>query len=235
MHLTRFALFCALLCAACGSTGQDRVAVPFTARGTDPQAFDADGWSVLLSRADVALGPIYFCASRGSSSDLCPSAVAEFADSFSVDALDASRQDLGALDALTGEVHSVAWDYAITWPTTAEEPVVLDDAVDGHSARFAGQASNGNETLDFTLDLDIAPLLRGSRAVQGVRNDATIEADGTRCELRLDPASWWAQARFDDYSGQSDAIAIDPESSTAQAVILAMTSSSPPRFVWTQH
>jgi hypothetical protein len=235
MHLTRTALCCALVCVACGSTGQDRVAVPFTARGSAPQPFDADGWSVQLTRADVAMGPIYFCAARGSSADLCPSAVAEFADSFSVDALDPTRQDLGALEAVTGELHSVAWDYAITWPTTEEQPVVLGDAVNGHSARFAGQASKDGEVIDFTLDLDIAPLLRGSRAVQGVRNDATIENEGTRCELRLDADAWWAQARFDDYSGQSDPVAIEPESSTAQAVILAMTSSSPPRFVWSQH
>jgi hypothetical protein len=220
--------------SACGDTGQDVVSVPFTGRGAAAEPFDADGWTVTLDDARIAIGPIYFCAAASSSTDLCPSAVAELTASVVVDALDPGAQPLGELSALTVDLRSAAWDFALTWPSTAAQPVLLDPSADGHSAHFEGSAVKAEQTLRFVADIDIVPLLRGARAVQGVSTRATI-SEHTRCELRVDAAAWWAQVQFDDLVAlDGDPVRVEPESRAYEALIVAMTSSMPPTFVWSE-
>jgi hypothetical protein len=218
---------------ACGSTGQKQVEVPFTATGTAANAFEAGDWTVELEKASLGIGPIYFCAATGTSGDLCPTAVAEFASSAEIDALDSDSQALRPIAALSGEVHSVAWDFAITWPATEANAVPLEGAPGGHSARFKGHATRGGVAVDFVADIDITPQREGTHAVQGVRINATIAESGTRCEIEVDPTLWWSQVDFDELSTATDMpVVLTVDSNAYQALVLAMTSNAPPTFKW---
>jgi hypothetical protein len=219
-------------CCACSQTGRHELSVPLYAVGRAPAAFDARGWTVELDDARVGMGPIYFCAGASSSPDLCPSSVAELAGSVTIDALDPARVRVGDLNALNVGVRAVAWDYAITWPRTAPEPVVLDAAPEGHSAHFEGTAAKAGQQIAFVADIDLLPQLRGTRALEGIRSRAAI-TDTTECELDFDAQSWWSQVDFDDLSSDGTAVVeIKPTTRAYEALYGAMSSTSPPTIVW---
>jgi hypothetical protein len=224
--------WCCWLVAGCGSTGEHELTIPLVARGVGAAPFDVDGWSVTLSQARVGIGPIYFCASQSSAADLCPSAVAEFTSSATVDALDESEQTLGTLRGLSLEARTAAWDYAITWPTKAPQPVILDAAPDGHSAHFEGRASKSDRELVFSADVDIVPLLRGTHAVQGAGTPGAI-SERSRCELDMDASAWFGQLDYDELAAiEGDPIIIAPKTRAYEALINAMTSNAPPTLTW---
>ena len=230
IHACTLAL--ALTAAGCGDTGQGRIELPLHARGVAGEPFEVDGFEVTLHIARVGIGPIYACASARSSSDLCPTAVAEFASSASVDALDPSLQRLGTLDALTASARSMGLDYAITWPTSAAGAVILKDAPGGHSAEFDGHAERADRAFDFHAALDIAPTLRGTRVIQGLATRAALAA-GLECELDVDPIAWWSQVDFEALAAlPGDAIDVAADSMTAETLRAAMTSNATPVFSW---
>ena len=146
----------AVCAAACGSTGQRPVSYALFGAGEAPVPFDAGAWRVTLSRADVGIGPIYLCATSGASSDLCPAAVQEFADAAVIPGIDAAPRALGLVTGTTGSIRSAAYDYAVTWFPTQARPTPTAVAPGGHSARFAGRAVRGAETLEFTADIGTA-------------------------------------------------------------------------------
>jgi hypothetical protein len=239
--MTRASLRCAGLCGlaflaanGCGDTGQSRIELPIYGRGAPlAGAFEVDGFQVQLDRAEVGLGPIYVCASARSGSELCPSAVAEFADGASVDALDPSRQRLGELSALSQDARSVGMDYAITWPTSAARPVALPAAPGGHSAVFSGRVQRAERSFEFVAELDLAPLLRGTRAVQGLPTRVELEA-GLALEIELDPVAWWSQVDFGELAMEpaSERVELTEDSPAYRTVAAAMTSNATPIFRW---
>jgi hypothetical protein len=221
-------------CCACSDTGRHELSVPLYAVARAPAPFDARGWMVQLDDARVGMGPIYFCAGASSSADLCPSSVAELADSVTIDALDPARVRVGDLAALNVGVRSVAWDFAITWPRTAPAPVILDAAPEGHSAHFEGTAAKGGQQIAFVADIDLLPRLRGTRALEGIGSRASI-TDTTECELDFDAASWWSQVDFDDLSSDGTGVVeIEPNTRAYEALYGAMSSTAPPTVVWSK-
>jgi hypothetical protein len=219
-------------CCACSDTGRHELSVPLYAVGRAAAPFDARGWMVELVDARVGMGPIYFCAGASSSADLCPSSVAELADSVTIDALDPARVRVADLAALNVGVRSVAWDFAITWPRTAPAPVVLDAAPEGHSAHFEGTAVKGDQQIAFVADIDLLPRLRGTRALEGIGSHTSI-TDTSECELHFDAASWWSQVDFDDLSSDGKgAVEVKPNTRAYEALHGAMSSTSPPSIVW---
>jgi hypothetical protein len=224
-------LLCALL-SACGETGQSRIEFPLYGQGVSNEAFEVDGFTVQLTKAQVGIGPLYVCASARSSSDLCPSAVAELTSSMTVDALDTMRQRIGTMHALTGNARSVGFDYAITWPTSLARAQALRGAPEGHSAVFEGRAERADRSFDFHAEVDAAPALRGTRAVQGLPTRVDLAADVT-CELELDPIAWWSQVDFEALSATlGDSIEIAQDSPAIETVKTAMTSNATPTITW---
>src|SRR5262245_36883458 len=102
----------------CGSTGQESVSYPIVGRGQAAEPFLVDGWEVTLTSARVGVGPIYFCATEGASSELCPIALGEFADAAVIDALDPTPRTLGRIDGFVGEIRSATYDFAYSWFNT---------------------------------------------------------------------------------------------------------------------
>jgi hypothetical protein len=161
--------------------------------------------------------------------------VAELAASAAVDALDATPQRLGEVFGVTGEIRSATYDYAITWFPTQLQPTPTAAAPGGHSARFEGRATRGATTFRFVADVDVLPILRGSRAVQGARVTAQIRGANLRVDVRLDPSAWFRAVDFEELSRQGvDPVAIRPGSAAHNALVIGMTASALPTFEWSE-
>lgn len=230
-----------LALAACGAAGEPAFQAPLRARGGASGA-TAGAWTVTLTRADVAFGPLYLCATAAASSDLCPSAVAEFPAVAVVDGIDPGAQELGELDALPAQVRSAMFDYGVTWLKTHSQPRAQEGAPGGRSARFAGTAVLGDMSVEFTADVDVPPALRGSRAIEGLRlGPADLDPRGA-LDVTVDAAAWWTGVDFDALAalgpGPLDLAALaadDPASPAADALAAVRFAmiAAPPRLAWT--
>lgn len=227
-------LIVSVLQGACGSTGQDEISYPIYGAGRAPQAFSAGEWQVTLDVARVGFGPLYLCATAAASSSLCPAAVAEWTSAAEIDALDPMPQQLGAVTGVTGALRSATYDFAITWLATQQAATPTAGAPGGHSARFEGQATRGATTLRFVADVDVAPQIRDSRAVQGARVIADIVDENVRLDVGADPAAWWRSVDFAELEGLGgDPVVVPTGSRAMNALVIGMTATSPPTFAWT--
>ena len=228
-------LFLVVLCMACGQTGQTLVSYPFFARGTDASSTTQEDYRVELDVAEIGIGPVYFCATAAASSDLCPTAVQEWADSATFDALEPTAQQIGQIEGTTGTIRSAAYDFAIPWFTSSRSPRVTDGAPRGHSAHFEGTATRDGITLRFEADVDLVTSIQGERRVQGQRVTAEVDDSDMVLEVVVDPYAWWNRVDFTELEelGEADALVVVPADSRAMnALVTAMTAQEPPSFEW---
>jgi hypothetical protein len=129
---------CGAALVACGSTGAEPFRYPLVGTGAAAQPFAVGDWQVTLTRAEVAVGPVYLCATAAASPELCAVAIGEYTDIAVIDALDPAAQPLGEVAARPGDVRSAMLDYGISWFTTATAPSPLSELE--HSARLTGAA-----------------------------------------------------------------------------------------------
>lgn len=233
-----FALSAALLLTACeGPSGVASISYPVLARGEDAAAFDAGSWSVTLTTAEVGFGPSYFCATAAASAELCSVATSEFADTGVVNALSSEPQVLGEAQGETGTLRSVTYDFAYSWFATESQARVASTSARGHSAYFEGTATQGSTTVPFTVAIDLPPRIRGTRAVQGQRLDATLTTRTRELVVTVQPTRWFSRVVFDDLVSLSPAgetVTIAPGSRAYEALVLAMTVNAPPSFQWNE-
>lgn len=195
----RVATFAALLLlAGCDETGRERARVALEARGVGATSFVEAGFTITITRADVAFGPAYLCATRGSSTELCEVAVIETTVAHPFDALDPAAQPLGELLGLTGTIRTAQYDLGIAFLLPDTEPRPLPGAIDGHSVVLEGTATDGVTTIDFVVDVDVVAKVSGNTAIVGARVDGTIPAAGATLTVGAEPARWlagldWAQ------------------------------------------
>jgi hypothetical protein len=224
---------CLVLAVGCGQTGQDYVDYPIVGRGTGPITFESGDWHVELDQALVAFGPVYFCATSGASSDLCPTAMAELRGSGAVDVAVPSVQALGTVRGTTGAIHSATYDFGISWFATMPEAAATTHAAGGHSAHFEGTASNGTVSYGFVADVDVIPQTQGARAVQGAHAEADIQSADALVEVAFDAAAWWRPVRFDDLAtATDDPVDVSQFPKAINALVIGMTASAPPTFEW---
>ena len=195
---------------------------------------------VELDRAEVGVGPIYFCATAGASSNLCPTAVQEFAGAATIDGLDPTPREIGRVTGVTGEIRSATYDYAVTWLSTQSRPTATSGAPGGRSARFAGRATKGALKLSFSVEIDVVSRIRGERVVNGapaVLSMSTPPAAGFGLLARVAPFEWFSRVDFDEIAPLADAagrVVIGPETRAASALTAAMTADERLGLEWRQ-
>jgi hypothetical protein len=221
-----------LVLCACGPVAQTQVEFPLRVAGQAGTFFTGE-WSVTLDRADVAFGPLYLCAARTPSPELCATALGEMTDRVRVDALAVMPMNVGLVRAFTGAARSATFDYGVTWPTTEGQPQPA--LALAHSAEFSGVAARAGRSFSFTLALDVIPNVRGSHSVLLSRVNGEIAKDTIGLLARFDPARWWASVDFDALDAASmgaERIDIDPASDAGAAVYIQMTSNAPPALTF---
>lgn len=229
--MKHLALLMAFGLCACGDTGQARISAE--ARGAGgPASFTAGLWDVTLTDARVAVGPVYWCATAAASADLCPAATFELTASVQIDAL-APEAHLGTASGVTGNIRSAAYDYGISWFATENQAAPTSGAIDGHSAVFAGVATQGGRTLAFTAVIDAAPQLQGTYAVQGARSPASITEATTAVIITARPDLWFAAVDFDSAADPTaTSVDMSGDSSAGNMLRIGMTANAPLTFTW---
>lgn len=199
-------------------------------------------WSVTLTRADVALGPFYFCAASSGSSTLCESAVAELTTTTVVDAMSTLPSPLGKVRGFSGVIASASYDYGISWFETQREPTpglsLTSSApgrrsLGGHSLRLEAVARKGAQVVQIVADVDVVPQFQGQNAISTTPASATVGSSATRLEVVVDPAAWLRQLDFDAIgaSGKSP-FAITPGTAEHNAILVGLKNLSPPELRW---
>lgn len=225
----------ALQASACGDTGQELVSYPIFAAATAPGPLRVGEYEITLEAAQVGFGPVYFCATAAASADLCSSAVGEFAASATIDALSPNEQRLGEVRGVSGEIRSATYDYAITWLNTQTSPTPTSAAPGGHSAHFEGRVTRGLSTFRFIADIDVVPQFQGLLAVQAARASASVHDSRVRLDIRFDASAWWQTVDFSELEALGvDPVLVPKNARATNAVVIAMTTSSPPAFEWSE-
>lgn len=220
----------ALFAIGCGDTGLARVTFPIHGAGTAP-AFEEDGWSVTIERADVAFGPLYLCATPFADTDVCPQAEAEFLGAATIDATDESPQMIGDAGAVTATVRSAMFDYGRTWLLTEERVRDYRD-LRGHSAIFEVRADDGTTAIEIRAEVDVDPGNAGQSAVIGAPAGPHEIAGDEALIATIDAAAWWRRVDFDRIAAMGTDVTLAPGDPDYETLVIAMTAGSVPALTW---
>ncbi|MDB4973371.1 MAG: hypothetical protein JWN48_1712 [Myxococcaceae bacterium] len=227
-----------LLCllAACGDTGQERVGVALSAQGTAARPVAIGKAEVTLTRADVAFGPLYFCASQSGRAELCEVAVAELLEVVPIAALDPVARPLGSMSATTGSIMSAIYDLGISWLLTENEARASPNAPAGHSAIFEGTIVRAGRTLRFSAAVDAVPRVRGDQTVNGQRTSHELVGRQEQVTLLIDPNLWIDRLDVDalfalDVDGDGSVV-LEPGSQSHESIYQGMLNRAPLGFRW---
>jgi hypothetical protein len=216
-------------------TGREIVEVTLAAAGTEPAPFDVGGFTVTLERADVAFGPVAFCATESAELYLCEAALFEARDPFVVDALDPTIVPVAAMEGTTGTVRTAFFDYGISWYLTSSTPTRSPDLLEGHSAIFEGTATRGADVVRFVARVDVVPIARGAVTVQGAKTSAEVSG-GETVVARVDPSPWFAGVRWGDLLAEvtdpAIPLVLTPVDAAYQSIALGMTALAPAELEW---
>jgi hypothetical protein len=237
----RRALLALGACAAlsCGETGRDYVDVALYVQGAEAREIAVPSATLLLSEAEVLLGPLYLCATESAESALCETALGEQLSVLTIDALEQAEQRRSVLTATTGTVRSAFFDYGMSWLLTKPAPAFPEELARPHSARlrFSAIFADGAE-LDVRAELDIAPLAPGDAAVNGRKTEQTIGKEPLALTLRIDPNDWLSRIRAEDLraldADGDGQVLLTSDSQPYEAILQGMTARYPPQFVWSE-
>lgn len=210
------------LTPACGdTTGSQRVAFAVEAAGPErdaaqPLAFDNDqGWSITLSEARVALGPVYLNTIaplegglwRRLGDALLPSAYAHGGSHLSAGRIVGQVTTQVEVDALAPAMTVIpgGGDGVGDAALTAEVWLFnRDGALGGAAMRVAGVARRGEVEVPFegSLVIDQGLVATGgtideARRVRGIPAPVTL-VDGGSLRVRVDPRGWFDGADFSE-------------------------------------
>ncbi|MDQ3031040.1 MAG: hypothetical protein M3Y87_01380 [Myxococcota bacterium] len=227
----------ALGLAGCVETGRTYVELPLSGEGVADEPFDAGEWTIDLDRADVAFGPLWLCSTESASPEHCETSILELTETVTIDALDPEARMLATTYGITGTVRSAMWDYGISWLPAAPRPRANEGAPDGHSARFAGEATHPDgRRFAFTSDVDLPPIMQGAIVVRGRRVDAHSVTTDDALVVHVDPRAWWRRVDLDRLAARADAgedpVVIAPGEADYEALVVAMTASALPSLEW---
>jgi hypothetical protein len=232
-----FGLMLVAFAAGCDVTGRTATTVALSGRGAESPVLVDGAYTITLTRADVAFGPAYFCATAAASSELCETAVLETLEAHAIDGLDPVSQPLGMLEGFTGDVRSVQLDLGIAFLLTESHPGPLEGSIDGHSVVLEGTATDGITTFEFEVALDVVASESGTSALVGTATEAAIAASGTQLEVVVDPREWivgldWAALASTPHAPGTPVV-IAKDSVEYDAILRGITTNDAPTFEWT--
>ncbi|MEM6961956.1 MAG: hypothetical protein AAF550_09490 [Myxococcota bacterium] len=192
-----------LLVSGCIESSQTQVEFELELVGTERTGtFEVrDGWRVELQQADVVFGPLYLCAGT-QAGDFCDSALVEFLQSTTVNALAPTPIPAGRMRGISGVTRSYMYDLGYVSLLTRSEPLVTPAAeeLEG-SVVLLGEASRDGIRFPFQAELEIyvedetergIPIVRsslGDLAPHLISNDDILS-------VRFDPSSWLSTSNF---------------------------------------
>lgn len=191
-------------------------------------------WTVTLTRAEVALGPFYFCAAASGSSTLCESSISEVASVAFVDALSSGPTPMGKVRGFSGPIRSVSYDFGISWLETQAEATPAPPLPRGHSMRLEGFARSRDLTqISFVADIDLVPQYQGQNAVSTAPATADVQSERTRLEVVLEPAAWFTQVDFDALeAARRFSLVITPGTAEHGAILVGVKNLAPIELRW---
>lgn len=236
MRTIRLAAFLALplTLSSCIDTGADFFELPLSVQSTGNTSFAGRGdWTVTLTEARVAFGPIYLCAAARPG-DTCETAIAEELEVLEIDLLNDTAQDLGVMVATPQPVRSYMAEYGRPWGYRDNGPRALASGVlGGHSLLIAGFAEDeSGRRVDFSGELDFEGAAAGTVPVRADL-DAPLElAEGTRIQFSVAPEELFVQLDFDtlhDADGAlTQSVVLESGTQAYRALRLALVSNSFP-------
>lgn len=188
-----------VLLLSCGSTNQKEITIGVSTRGVaaHPVALDgrgaattesAEAYVVRLTKAELAVGPVYFCATAAASSSLCQTAVAEVRETFVVDALAPTSANVAELRGITGAIRSAQLDHGVSWFAGQQKPIATRPNL--HSLVLEGTLTHLGETRSFATVFDIVSSIAGERSVSGKRLQLELQASSNGLLVTVDPHLW---------------------------------------------
>lgn len=240
-HFPMVAFGAVFLLAGCTQSPQEPADYDAVAVADASSVVTVGDWSIQLTRADLAFGPVYFCASVSGSSSLCEASIAEVASIARLDGLSTTPQPLGRVHGFTGSIRSASYDYGITWFDTQTDATPASVAPGGHSMHFEGIATHGSMSLPLLADVDVVPQYQGQMAVPTAAAEATIDSPAFRLEVHFDIASWFAQLDrknadgvpfLDALASTGQAMTIVPGTPEHEALLIGIRNLDLPEFRW---
>lgn len=227
-----------LMLGACSETGRSYVEIALRARGEMRAPFEVHEWSVDLARAELAMGPLYLCATESASPEFCDAATLEMRETVSIDALDPTPRELATLYGITGSVRSLMWDYGVSWLATEARPRVHPGAPEGHSAMLSGVATHPDgRQFEFECALDLPPIMAGALVVRGHRVEShAVSSSDEALTIVVDPRAWMRRLDLDRLAERAATgerpIVLAPGDPDYEALVVALTSGALPEFEW---
>jgi hypothetical protein len=228
-------LLCAFALTACGDAGGRRLSVSLSTVGADARERTLGDATIRLSRAELAFGPAYFCASLRAEPEACPTALLELTDTVVIDGLAGRSDGVAELTGTSGEIGSAMFDYGISWLLSEAAPRPVGGVLSGHSARIAGELTRGEQSVRFRADIDVLPKAVGALALNAQRTSHTL-ADGDVLVVSVDPRRWLTRIDVDalfalDVDGDGEVV-LDEDSQAYVALRQALQTSAPAALAW---
>jgi len=228
-------LCAALAVLSCGDSGGTRYEIPATAYGTQARAVEIDGAILRLTRAEIAFGPLYLCATESAESELCGTALAELLSTRLVDGLAKDAQRLGTIEATSGTIRSGFFDYGITWGLTQQAPRPNPGAMQ-HSARLEGEIElDDGSSYTFHAEVDINPLSPGDAAVNGLKTRHELSRNTQSLSVTFDPSAWLTRVKLEkllEIEDDDGEIELTIGTQPYEAILQGMTVNNPPVLRW---
>lgn len=191
----------------CVDVGQELATLPLYVAGTaiEGPIGTTQGWSIEITRAELAFGPLYLCPGFQAGS-LCDTARVEWLESAVVDTLDPKSHNAGTLNGVTGPVRSWMYDLGFTSLLTQQKPVALAaaEALNGNSVRLEGRARKDAYEVPFVVELAVQQEEETEVGVSVVRKSGgerfEHEITGAQSALtvRFDPRPWFIDVDFNE-------------------------------------
>ncbi len=218
---------------ACIESPQDPVAYQAVAVQRGNGTSTIDGWTITVTRAEIALGPFYFCAASSGSSTLCESSVAELTQVSVVNALRPTATPIGTVRGFTGSIQSASYDFGISWFDTQTAATPAPALPGGHSLHLEAAARKGAQVVMVIADVDVVPQYQGQNAVATAPASANVTSAATRLEVVLEPAAWFRQLDFDTLAAKGTApIVVVPGTDEHTALLVGLKNLAPPELRW---